>query len=67
MGGIANAQAVVGERAVLVLIGSYINVTVIEIIVGEVPVSGATVSRTVPVVWSPFTDVLSKPIPCVRI
>ena len=33
VGGIANAQAVVGERAVLVLIDSYINVTVIEVIV----------------------------------
>ena len=47
MGGIADAQAVVGERAVLVLIGSYVNVTVIEVIVGEIPVSGAIVSRTV--------------------
>ena len=67
MGRVANAQAVVRERAVLVMISSYIDVAIIKTIVGKIPISGAIVSRTVRVVWSRFTDVLSKPIPCVRI
>lgn len=45
MRGVANAQAVVGEGVVLVLVGSYIDVAVIEAIVGKVPVSTVTVSN----------------------
>ena len=67
MRGIADAQAVVGERAVLVLIGSYIDIAIVKIVIGEIPISGGTVSRTIQIVSNRSTDVLSKPIPCVRI
>lgn len=66
MRGIPNAQAVVGERAVLVLVGSYVDIAVVEIVVGEIPISGDTVSRPTHIMCNRFTDVLSKPIPCVR-
>ena len=65
--GIANAQAVVGERVVVVVVGGYIDVAIIEIVVREIPVSGTIVSRKARMVSSRSTDVLSKPIPCVRI
>lgn len=44
MGGVAEAQAVVGESAVLVGVGSNIDVAVVEIVVGKIPVSSAMVS-----------------------
>ncbi len=46
VGGVAEAQAVVGESAVLVGVGSNIDVAVVEIVVGKIPVSSAMVSWT---------------------
>ena len=67
MGGFADAQAVVEERAVLVLVCSYIDVAIVEVVVREIPVSGTSVSEKARVVWNICTHVLSNPIPCVRI
>ena len=39
MGRVADAQAVVGERAILVPVGCDINVAVVEVVIGEIPIS----------------------------
>ena len=44
MGGVSNAQAVVGKRAKPVRVGSNIDVAVVEVVVGQIPVSSASVS-----------------------
>ena len=67
MGGVADAQAVVGECAVLVYVGSNIDVAVVEVVVREIPISSAIVSKTTQIESNESTHVLSKPIPWVRI
>ena len=67
MGGVSDAQAVVSERAEFVCVGSNIDVAVIEVVVGQIPVPSAIVSRTIQTTSIRPTHVLSNPIPCVRI
>ena len=62
---IANSQAIIRQCAVFVGVGSDINIAIIEVVVGDVPVSGQTLvdySRK----WQTGCHVLSNPTPCVR-
>ncbi len=65
MRGVANAKTVVGESVIVVLISSDINITVIEIVEGRIPIALACVSKRMKRKME--TYVLSKPMPCVNI
>ena len=51
VGGVSDAETVVGEGAVLVLVGRDVNIAVVEVVVWRVPVAILDVSDALDTVW----------------